>query len=140
MANSCTNQPFYATVATKKDSFVVANYYRNSTSAGSAVKLFDANSPIATLAKAIKLQQNTIPSVSSAWELREIQYDYQSGMTFVLQDMDYPINAPLKVPCVNTIYGRHPQMDGSLYLDILYMAWGVGPVLDSRLWETPQVN
>ena len=84
------------TVATKKDSFVVANYYRNSTSAGSAVKLFDANSPIATLAKAIKLQQNTIPSVSSAWELREIQYDYQSGMTFVLQDMDYPINATVK--------------------------------------------
>ena len=84
------------TVATKKDSFVVVNYYRNSTSAGSTVKLFDAKRPIATLAKTIKLQQNTIPSVSSAWKLREIQYDYLSGMTFVLQDMDYPINATVK--------------------------------------------
>ena len=81
-------------VATKKDSFVTVNYYSNSTSAGSTVNLFDAHSP--TFKRNIKLQQSTTPAVSSSWALREIQYDSINKMTFVLQDMDYPVHTTIR--------------------------------------------
>lgn len=79
------------TVATYADFFVLTNYYRDATSAGNTVKLFDASGLI--LSQSIRLQQNTTPVVSPAWTLREIQHDNSSGKTFVLQDMDYPASS-----------------------------------------------
>lgn len=110
------------TIAIEKDSFAVVNYYKDSTSAGSTVKLFDATSPLSSLARTIKLQQNTVPLVSSAWMLREIQYDHFSGMTFVLQDMDYPVNATItSIVCEYNLWSTN-----GLFTAPGYSVYGMG--------------
>ena len=89
-----TNGPF-----PENNRFAITNYYTDMTSAGSTVKWFDLSGPISsptlTIAGSLKLLQNTSPVVSSSWKLYDIQHDKLSGFTFVLQDMDYPVNATI---------------------------------------------
>lgn len=120
------------TVAEIGDKFSLVNYYRNAASAGSTVKLINVQpstpppvTPVTNIIQSIKLQQSNTPTVSPNWNLREIQYDDQSGWTFVLQDMDYPVN--FSVTSTVCEYNLSPSAPSSgLFTLPGYPAHGIG--------------
>lgn len=84
--------------ALEVDTFAVSNFYFNSTEAGVGVKRFavTSTSPYVSLVNSIHIPLNTLPSVSSTWNLRDIRYNNNQRKLALLLDMDYPVHSILK--------------------------------------------
>lgn len=92
------------------DNFAIANYFRNSTNAGSTVKILSiASSPSnVNLIESAHYIQSAGTSISSSCKLQDIGFCSPNHSLYLLQDMDYPISSS-PVSSVN-IYNTLPSL------------------------------